>query len=427
MKAKARPAWKDGNLVGKLIERLNAATEPTDGGSISFKTFDHAELFDLLADLVQKPGSLTEGDMAAISYRAFLDLRKVGEVSAKPLIAEIGKRAAQLMREPARRYTMWTKMRLKQMPFVPNSRFKIGMVDIRTAASLPRWLHLDRYFVSGVGDIDPNKPVFFGYLIFSVDARNENEAADEIFRAKEKFQAVVNTSWRSTEFFIQRSSTAVLLDGPYYFFFEKRKFIGLNKIWYSQEYDDREFSRFPKDAKNFLERADQIRRILKLLDLHPLRKQIERALILVNEGMKSSNLSFRLMRFWSAAEALYTSSSDRTNREKLISRMVFAETEDRLPIEQRKLERAYELRNAYVHHGYTDNDDTGLTQNLREFILLFAYYILFNGQDIETHHDLLLMIDPSSEPKKSEPVLRAIERRRLIMATGRHRPKQTHE
>ena len=139
--------------------------------------------------------------------------------------------------------------------------------------------------------------------------------------------------------------------------------------------------------------------------------------------MKSSNLSFRLMRFWSAAEALYTELSERTNRDRLIARMVFAENEERIAIERRKLERSYELRNAYVHHGSNTQDDSGLTQNLWEVILQFTFYLLFNAEDIETHHDLLLMIDPSSDPKKGEAISRALDRRRLIMTTGRHRPR----
>jgi hypothetical protein len=415
-----RKEWSESAIIDKLLAKLNDGTEPNFEGSITFTTRDHEDLFFLLADGITYPETITRNDASTISYRAFLDLRKSGRVSRKPLISEIAKRVTALEQASRKKYTMWTKCRLREMRFTKTARFNVEGVAIRTSPYLPKWLRLDEHFISGVGTINPNVLSFYGYLIFSTEAWNENEASQKIFAAADLFFSIANTSTRSVELRVQRAPSAILWLGPHQFFFEGRKFIGEDKVWYNQNFDEKMWERFPKDAKELNKRAPQIRRVVKALGDHPLRDPLRASLLLINEGMASDDLAFRLMRFWSAAEALYAPENDKTPTNKLISRLTFASQSDAW-LDRIKLERCNHLRNLYVHRGSNDGDDTSLVQHLRELILHQIYYYLFQGDDIESHQDLLMMVDLPDAENALERRKQAIDRRLNIARRGRHR------
>ncbi|UOR16482.1 HEPN domain-containing protein [Qipengyuania aquimaris] len=415
-----KPKWQKSGNLSRLLRELNEGTELNENGGITFTASDHQDLFFLLADSVTSKSDLTRRDLSGISYRSFIELRKQGEVKLKPLLAEISRRSNELLSSERIQHTMWSHMRLKQMAFHPGCRFEFDGVRIRTVARLPKWLRLSEYFISGIGRINPNELSFFGYVIATTDARNENEASEKIFAALDVFFAVANTRNRSLEMWVQRRPTAKFWLGPYQFFFAKRKFLGNDRLWSNPSFDKREWELFPTDARKFNENAPGVRRALSKLQIHPLRKPLEEAFRFVSEGMVSADLAFRLMRFWSAAESLYSIRNQKTSMSVIIDRMVFADGDEKW-LTKSKLQRAYEIRNEYVHRGSSAGDDSPLVQHLREVILSFLYYILFNGDDIESHEELLMMLDL---PKDVEALTRratAIERRRLIQDTGRHR------
>jgi hypothetical protein len=413
--------WVQSGDIGRLISELNAGTE-LKGGAVQFKVRDHEDLFFLLADGIRHSEAVTRADISFASRRAFVELRKKGDVSQDALIREINKRIAKLQSLPVKRFTMWSKCRLKQMSFSPGCKFTIETVNIRTAARLPKWLQLEEHFVSGIGRIQPNILPFYGYVICSVNARSENEASKKIFHACDLLYAIVNTSWRSVETWVQRRPSAKLWLGPNQFFFQGRRFLGKDHVWYDQTYDEEIWNSFPPDAKQFLKRAPRFRRALKALQFHPLKMPLKRALILISEGMTSQDLSFRLMRFWSAAEVLYSAETERTSAKKLVSRISFASKEDAW-LDKIKLERVYQLRNAYVHRGSRENDDSSLVQHLREVLLGHIYYYLWNADDITSQVDLLAMVDLPSEETALKRIQVAISRKRAILKTGRHRSK----
>lgn len=418
-----RSDWKQAGTISKLLLQLNNGTELNSSDTITFVADDHLDLFFLLADGLVYPNDITRNDASAISRRAFLDLRRRGAVLEKPLLAEIAQRIKSLQNATRTRFTMWSKCRLKQMSFHPTSRFELDGVSIRTASSLPAWLHLDEHFISGVGRIEPNQLPFFGYIIFSVEARNENEAAKRIFEACDLFFAIVNTSWRSVELWIQRRPNAKLWLGPHQFFFKGKKFIGEDHVWYNQSFDEDKWNLFPADAKEFYRLSNQFRKIIRELAHHPLRTELRAVLVLVSEGMASGDLAFRLMRFWSAAETLYAKEGDRTNHKTLITRLTFASKDQRW-LDRLKLERCYHLRSSYVHKGSSENDDTTLVQHLRETLLQHVYYYLFNAADITTHEDLLMMVDLPSDVSSLNRRIVSIERRKNIIQGGRHRTQR---
>lgn len=411
----------ESGYISRLVDRLNEGTELNSEGSIAFRADDFEDLFFLLADGVTYPEDVTRSDVSSISYRAFIDLRKLGRVDTRTLIREIAKRVGDLRSSPRQIYTMWSKMRLRQMPFAKTVRFNFDGVSVRTAAHLPRWLQLDEHFISGVGRIKPDVLPFFGYIIFSVEARNENEAAKRIFDACDLLYAIVNTAWRSIELWVQRRPAARVWLGPNQFFFRDRKFIGKDAVWYNQDYDEATWNLFPADAHEFRKRSPMFRKVLARLNAHPLREPLSKALLLISEGMVSRDLAFRLMRFWSASEVLYSEDEERTNIKKLISRLTFASGEEAW-LDRLKLQRAYHLRNSYVHSGSRENDDSSLVQHLREKLLIQIYYYIFKAADIRSHRELLMMVDlPADETLLDQQAL-AIERRRNLVRTGRHLP-----
>ena len=213
--------------------------------------------------------------------------------------------------------------------------------------------------------------------------------------------------------------SAKLWIGPYQFFFENRKFIGKDHVWFDQNFDEETWNRFPKAAKEFENQSKGIRRAIRKLTYHSLRPQLESALLLINEGMISDDLAFRLMRFWSAAEALYAPEEEKTSSKLLISRLTFASKADDW-LDKIKLERCYHLRNQYVHRGSNGDDDTSLVQHLRELILHQVYYYLWQGQDILAQKDLLMMVDTRLNEAEIERRTLAIQRRLNIERTGKH-------
>lgn len=415
-----RKDWENSGDINKIVSELNAGTELNSDGGITFTVDDHDDLFFLLADGIVYPKAITRDDVSEISYRAFIDLRKRGAVEKAKLLSEVSRRIASLEAAPKRKYTMWTKCRLRNMSQIKSVKFKIESVSIRTEYKLPDWLKLKEHFVSGVGRINPNVLPFYGHIIFSVDARNENEASKKIFDAADLFLSAANTSKRSIEFWVQRTPSAKMWLGPNQFFFENRRYIGNEKVWYNESYNEKTWDRFPMNAQEFVSQAPLIRKILKSLEIHPLGMQIQSALKMINEGMISDDLSFRLMRFWSAAETLYTLEGERTPIAKLISRLTFASRENEW-LDKLKLERCYNIRNMYVHRGSKDSDDSSLVRHMRELLLHQIYYFLWNGDDIITHSDLILMVDlPGSEQALERRSL-AIARRLNIGRHGRHR------
>ena len=170
-----RSEWSKTGVIDKLLSELNSGTKLNSDGAIQFTAHDHRDLFYLLADAITYPGSITRRDVSAISYRSFIDLRRLGLVNRKKLISEISIAITNIESMPNKRFTMWTKCRLSQMNFVKGLRFKVDGVLIRTSSHLPKWLRLEEHFLSGFGRINPNDLPFFGYFIISTDARNENE------------------------------------------------------------------------------------------------------------------------------------------------------------------------------------------------------------------------------------------------------------
>lgn len=412
--------WIENGSLKKLLGELNEGTELNENGSITFTARDHSELFDLLADGIVGPNDIGHEELSALATRAFLDLRKGGEVDLEGLIAKIRTSFRQRNREPLKSYAMWTKLRLQHLHHGQGARFQIDDITIELTNKLPRYLQLEEHFVSGVGRIDPNRLPFFGFVIVRSRGRNATHGSRKLFNGLELFYAAVNTAWRSVNFWEQRRPNAKFWEGPHQFIFEDGKFLGENCVWYNPEFREDVWNLFPPKYQDFLKRKQIIRRVLNQLEGHPLREGLVNALQSISSGMESQNLSFRLMRFWSAAEILYAPNGERTSSKKIIDRLTFATSEDYRWLDKLKLSAAYEMRNSYVHRGVNDNDTSLLVQNLREVVIRHVYYLIFSGSDIRTQADLIRMVDMPSTVVQLDSLALAIDRRRNILSSGYH-------
>src|SRR3546814_20371656 len=87
---------------------------------------------------------------------------------------------------------MWTKFRAQNMFHTPGCRLEWDGVSIRSAASLPPWLRVEEYLLSGVGRIYPRRPEQFGHIILSCDEREEQRAVDRMMDALQLVLGLAN-------------------------------------------------------------------------------------------------------------------------------------------------------------------------------------------------------------------------------------------
>jgi len=355
----------------------------------------------------------------SIVYRAAIDLRKLGRISPTKLLEQVNRAASAALAAPVKRYTMWTRLRLRNMARSPGFRLSFDQVRIEGVASLPAKLRLQDYLLSGFGYIHPNELTGFGYLVLRAEARNENDAARKIFDACDTFFGLASLGWRDLSLWTERHAQAKIWMGPNQFFWEGSKFLGKERVWYNPHFDTEEWKRFPKDGSEFLKRLPYIRRSLKALETHPLRKIISSVAKLIHEGMASRDLSYRLLRYWSALETLYSEKGNRNVAyDKVIRRATFAQKDRELSI--MKLEHLSKLRNDYVHSGDTEKEKNELTQYLREILAHQILYFLHHGSDFNDHDEIIEMADLPSDAGLLERRKKAIQRRENIIAHGRH-------
>lgn len=416
-----RKEWIEDGSLAVLIDAINEGTSPNADGSVQFVDHDFNQYFFLLTDAFEYPSSVTRTDMGSFVYRACVDIRKTRAIIRREeLLKRVESRVRDLLAQSPESYSMWTKLRIRQMAFSPGFRMNVQSVKLEGRHQLPKWMRLEKYFISGIGHIDPNTLPFFGYLICKCKARTENEAAKLIFDACDVFNAAVNLSWRFRDLLIQRQPQATLWLGPYQFFFRKQKFLGQNRIWYNGNFSEEYWDRFPKSLDEVRKRLPRVRRSIDAFDGHPLGNVLKRSMVLISEGMTSDDLSFRLMRFWSALETLYSDKPNAgTPSKKLIDRATFPEQDAALSA--LKLRRLSDLRNKYVHEGTTEGDDNDLVQFLREMLCQHISYLLYNGRDFDSHGEFLAMADLPRNAVDLAARKLAVERRERIMASGRHR------
>jgi hypothetical protein len=113
-------------------------------------------------------------------------------VTAVGLLGEAKRLAHEKVSQPAEGYSSWTKFRARQMAFSEGFRVEWRGVTIEVTNDLPSYMQIEEYFFNGHGRIDPQEPVFYGYLIARCEARTEENALSQMLDATDTFMAIFN-------------------------------------------------------------------------------------------------------------------------------------------------------------------------------------------------------------------------------------------
>jgi hypothetical protein len=416
--------WAESKKIDDLICYINESTDINSEGNIKFTNLEIDQYFNILSDTFIHPKSLTKKEINSFVYRCALDLRKNGLIKSDELLVKVNERASQELSKPAKIFKMWTKLRIRSMN--PQDQFilKYDNVSIEGHRYLPENMVVNEYFISGIGQICPQNPKFFGYLILLANARNEESAADILFDTCDAFMAVTNLLLRSHNIIGDGSSSeAAIWYGPYQFFWQEEQFLCGDHIWRNPNYRDDHWDQYPISGSDFRKVLPEIRNTLSILESHPLKSTISQVAKLINEGMVSADLHYRTLRFWSALENLFSLSTDKNiPYEKIIKRSLFGVTQKKeRNLLEWKLNRLSNIRNKYVHVGDSESGHHGLNYFLKEFIVHHLFYLIKRGGDFKNHQEYVDMTDLPHDKAILEARRLAIKRRENVNSFGNHK------
>jgi hypothetical protein len=371
---------------------------------------DTDELESILPDAFRADPALTRRQVRLLLRRALRNTRKSGELTPSRLLAEARSLAEEILGQPSLPYTMWTKFRATGMAFHSSFRVVWDEVTLESANDLPGYMVQEDYFLNGHGDISPRQPLFYGHIIARGAARDHEMAAERLMGALDIFMAVFNLTGSLNHRSIGSHLRAdgQLWGGPYHFLFQGRRFLGNEQLWFDPEFDEEAWNLSAPRMGAVLQRIPHVRTLLRALATHPMREVLLRVLRLMQEGMRSRDESYTVLRYWSALEQLYGDLDGRTkNYPRIIQRATFANTDKVLA--RWKLKHIADFRNEYVHAGREDEDLRTMSQHLLRLLARHVHYLLLHTPDVLSHERWLAIVDlPDDEA--------LLEQRREIIA-----------
>lgn len=411
----------DAGLRHQILLALQEATQINAEGQVSWGIGGEVDQhISVLRDAFEFPKELSSRERASAVWRGLLDARKSGELTDSSVMKELQRITDNSLAQKLHRYSMWSRVSYKPPIEGRSRKFNYDGVAIRLATHLPSYMHLGSDQFSNLRPIPVKDKPNFGYIIAVTQARNETHAADKIFQSTELFQAIYNVALKSWNILgSEQKPEAPILMGPYHFFFKEKKSLHNENTWYNPNFWDEYWNTSSGDSKNIYNSAQTVRRALAMLENHPLKEPISAALLMMNDGMQSADMSRRTLRYWTAIERLFQAGDERASYEKIIKRATYLDNSNSLA--KAKLGRLVRIRNRYVHMGASENEHHQLTQYLADHVRRHLFYILFNGDDFTDHAEFLEMTDLPSDAEALQRRRRAIDRRERMIEKGRHR------
>lgn len=398
--------------LNEFLDTFFAETIVNEDGSVSYEMWDFDHFLEILPDAFDLSSKLTARQKRKVVGKALMDCRKANEKSEDALLKKVEKFAKEKLSKPFKRFTMWMKFRATEMAFEKGFKFKWDGVNFRSASNLPNYLQLQDYFLSGHGQVEPDSPAFFGYLILSTMARDEDSAADKMFDALHVFYGLFNVhaTWGQHSFHTGLHWTdGPLWLGPFQFVFDGHKFLGTDHLWYNPDYLSEAWTRSPLSMKKVLKWMPKVKEALAALEAHPLRTVLVRSLTLMQDGFAARDGSHRHLRYWSALEQLYGEDPNDRNQKNIIKRATFVEKSPN--VERWRLSHAAKIRNDHVHAGEGINDKDASTQFLRQLMCRHLLHVILHRGDLANHRQWLELVDLPPTKKELEALKATIDKR----------------
>ncbi|MFL9841168.1 hypothetical protein ABS767_09355 [Sphingomonas sp. ST-64] len=408
----------------EFFDLFESMTKVVEGG-ISFPSIRaFANFEEMLPDAFTVKPPLKRPAVIRIFRNALYDCRRKGPLTADALIA----RAEEIHRlnravQP-KEFTLWTKIRIYGIDRTQALNFKWGDVSIRLCGQLPRWLRLDPFHNSDIGDVAPDAPARSAYVILSCRERKEDDAVDRMLDALNLLMALMNIYQTRGSWTIMSGSNwraGQLRMGPFQFVYQDRKFLGENRIWYDPNYDEAAWNAPHPGLEKYLEVVPFTRKALSALSQHPLKHVLVPALQISQDAFEAQEGNHRLLRFWTALEKIYVEdwNKDRSNQ-KVIDRATFSDTDHHLTRWQ--LGHISRLRNEHVHARGHGDAFMEQSQVLREIFTRHILHWIFHGRAFDSHEALLAYVDL---PRTDEALLRKrkLVDRRLALNKNKQRER----
>ncbi len=368
-------------------------------------TYDNIELFQslvaVLANIFRFPSNWYHQEISSRIARAALETKRAGAEDLDSFIVELNKLAQPLLNARARAYKMWTKLSLHEWGKSKAYLFKIGNVHIVLRKQVPSSLHLDKFFISGIGDISPEFPKGGVIAIARGRFRSDQQAGDGLHRSITDLASIINLAlqsrrreWRSGK----AKPKSKLLVGDNQYLFRGRKNLNTESIWYNPDFREDFWI-----ASNFrikeLERVSRyVRKLLREIDNHTSGERIMSSIRMMGEGWTSHDEHHRILRTWTAFELLLSRSPERADRfEDIIKRATFI-AKDRQRWSTQLLHAAL-TRNRYVHENAAAVSAGAVATALDAYLTALIEWMLFSSVKFESHARLLDMLDLPPDPE----------------------------
>lgn len=161
----------------------------------------------------------------------------------------------------------------------------------------------------------------------------------------------------------------------------------------------------------------RVRKALRALEASPLRLTLTGVLRLLQDAMVARDPRYKLLRYWSALEQLYSEPQSREKKYGLIIDRATSMDHNK-PLARWKLSHISRLRNAYVHAGGGDNELQVMSEHLRLMLSRHVNFLLFHAATISDHNHWLALSDL---PDKEDALLlrRALLDQRIGLVQAR--------
>jgi len=411
----------DPSLRHRLFKTIQDSSTVSANGQISWPGFRGIDQYvSTLGDAFVFPEEISHHEAPSIIWRGILDALKSGKLTDSSVLEAFQRITDSTLSEPLRDFSMWLRLSYTHPISSPDILFWYGGVFIRLSARIPSYMNISEQELSRLSPIETKDTPNFGYLVARTKARNKTEAADKIFGSTEILRSVYNLALKQWNIIgSEQKPEAALLMGPYQFYFQGKKSLLPESMWFNPSFRDEHWGAKINIGK-LSKHAPAIRKALAKLEPHPLKDPLSAALLMMNDGMESADMTHRTLRYWTALERLFQAGDERISYDKIIRRATYLENPP--DISRAKFARLMRIRNQYVHMGKSEDRHHQLTQYLAEEIRSHIFYLVFNGDDFADHGEFLEMTDLPSNTEALQRRRRAIDRRERMIEKRRHRP-----